>query len=64
MYINMLSELRLLEKCHTSILEIKERIIRADIVHKYLGDNKKISGIKYILVRIILFSILLITFEN
>jgi len=40
----MLKELRVLEKSHTSILDIKERIIKADIVHKYLGTDKGLSG--------------------
>ncbi|XP_022171863.1 uncharacterized protein PFB0145c-like [Myzus persicae] len=43
MHINMLSELRLLEKFHASILDVKERIIKADIVYKYLGADKEIS---------------------
>lgn len=69
MYINMLKELRVLEKCHTSILDIKEQMIKADIVHKYLGTDKGSSGsktndIKDILARIILYSILLISFGN
>ena len=46
MYINLLSELRSLEKYHKSILDIKEQIIKADIVYKYLGTDKKISGSK------------------
>ncbi|XP_026807495.1 LOW QUALITY PROTEIN: myosin heavy chain, non-muscle-like [Rhopalosiphum maidis] len=43
MYINVLSELRSLEKYHQSILDIKERIIKADIVYKYLGTDKEKS---------------------
>ncbi|CAI6342927.1 unnamed protein product [Macrosiphum euphorbiae] len=43
MHINMLNKLRLLEKCHTSILDIKERKIKADKVYKYLGADKEIS---------------------
>jgi len=46
MYINVLSELRSLEKYHQSILDIKERIIKADIVYKYLGTDEEKSDSK------------------
>eukprot|EP00102_Acyrthosiphon_pisum_P015061 XP_008185449.1 PREDICTED: uncharacterized protein PF11_0213-like isoform X2 [Acyrthosiphon pisum] len=48
MHINMLSKLRLLEKCHTSILGIKEQKIKADKVHKYLGADREISAGSFI----------------
>ncbi|KAL4120892.1 hypothetical protein QTP88_013503 [Uroleucon formosanum] len=48
MHINMLNKLRSLEKCHTSILDIKERIIKADKVYKYLGADKEISGNSFV----------------
>jgi len=64
----MLNKLRLLEKFHTSILDIKERKIKADKVYKYLGADKEISGskinnIKSILACII-YSIMLISVGN
>jgi len=46
MYIKVLSELRSLEKHHKLILDIKERLIKADITYKYLGANKKKPGSK------------------
>ncbi|XP_060869210.1 cytoskeletal protein Sojo-like [Metopolophium dirhodum] len=48
MHINMLNKLRLLENFHTSILDIKERKIKADKVYKYLGADKEISGNSFI----------------
>ncbi|XP_060849905.1 uncharacterized protein LOC132928954 [Rhopalosiphum padi] len=48
MYINVLSELRSLEKYHQSILDIKERIIKADIVYKYLGTDEEKSDNNFI----------------
>lgn len=46
MYINVLSELRSLEKYHKSILDFKERKIKTEMVYKYLRTDKEKSDSK------------------
>ncbi|KAE9538792.1 hypothetical protein AGLY_005374 [Aphis glycines] len=48
MYINVLSELRSLEKYHKSILDFKERKIKTEMVYKYLRTDKEKSDNNFI----------------
>lgn len=63
MYINVLSELRSLEKYHKSVLDFKEQKIKTEMVYTYLGTDKEKSNskinniIKSILAYIIYFKV-------